>query len=59
VYAPIPNEVGRAEMHQFAIELVGSTLQFVERSSLGSKPKVRTLYDFSKEEGNAVTGISD
>lgn len=37
--------------HQIAVGLVGSTLQLVVRSPLGTTPEMRTLYDF----GDAVS----
>lgn len=39
----------QAMPHEFTFSLAGSCVQLVERSPLGSKPVVRTLYDFAQE----------
>ena len=40
---------GHAMPHEFTFSLVADHAQLVERSPLGSKPVVRTLYDFAQE----------
>ena len=35
--------------HEFTFSLADSRAQLVERSPMGSKPVVRTLYDFASE----------
>ena len=49
VYLPERENPDQAMPHEFAFTLVGSRVQLVERSPLGSKPVVRTLYDFDEE----------
>lgn len=36
------------DMHQITVVLAGTKLQLVIRSPLGTKPEVRTLFDFSQ-----------
>jgi hypothetical protein len=49
VYAPDTNQPALVIPHEFSIVLNKSCVQLVIRSSLGSKPEVRTLYDFAQE----------
>ena len=45
----VPAEDGENIMvHQISLTLAGSQVRLIIRSPLGSKPEVRTLYDFAK-----------
>jgi len=49
LYLPEQANPAQAMPHEFTFALAGSRVQLVERSPLGSKPVVRTLYDFAQE----------
>ncbi len=49
LYLPEQANPAQAMPHEFTFSLAGSCAKLVERSPMGSKPAVRTLYDFSQE----------
>ncbi len=49
LYLPEQANPAQAMPHEFTFSLAGSRVQLVERTPLGNKPVVRTLYDFAQE----------
>ena len=47
VYTPSPSH-DEMDAHQVTVVLAGSKLQLIIRSPLGTKPEVRTLFDFGQ-----------